>query len=149
MAQAELAKREVKIEVLSLEAYAHYWPEVSDALDSIKFMWEPWFTKEFLRACQLHGVTIWGFGDGTKLEIIMYTQIYNYVSTTVFQLMLVFGQGLDRMLPTIEAFFTKVAHDQGCAQFEVIGRPGWERKFKGVKRVATVLRKDIPKFGVH
>jgi hypothetical protein len=79
----------------------------------------------------------------------MYTQVFNYVSTSVFQLMLVFGQGIDRMLPTIEAFFTKIAHDQGCTQFEVIGRRGWKRKFKGVKEIATVLRKDIPKFGVH
>lgn len=50
-----------------------------------------------------------------------------------------FGRGGEAMV----AVFLEWARAEGCVSAEITGRPGWQRKLKDWKPVATTLRKEL------
>lgn len=140
---------EFRVELLTPEAYAHFWPMISKELDKIPQYWTHWWTKEFLRGAIFNGVQIWGVGTENAMNLVVYTQVVHYPALNLFQIVLALGNNLDKALPILEAMFEKIAHDQGCQQFEIIGRRGWGRKLKRCQEIATTFRRDVPQFGVH
>lgn len=135
--------------LMTPEMYAAHWPQISMELDRIKRFWSPWFTKDYLRSAPLNGMHVWNAGPPGRFHIIVYAQVFPYISGTAYQLVFAFGNRLDQAIPILEATFERVATTFGCDYFEIIGREGWGRKLKGAKKVATVFRRDLPKFGVH
>lgn len=135
--------------LMTPEMYAAHWPEISKELDRIPQFWTPWFTKEYLRTAPLHGMHIWNAGPPGKFHLIVYAQVFHYVAGTAYQIVFAFGNHLDKAIPILEATFERIAAQLDCDYFEIIGRDGWGRKLQDAKKIATIFRRDVPKFGVH
>lgn len=147
-ALSEVQIGEFRAYVMSQEAYAHHWPKIAQQLDYVKQYWEPWWTKEFLRQCQVHGFTVWACGPEGEIRLFAWTQVVQMPAMSLFQIVLLLGNGLDRGLPALEACFEKAAKLCECEEFEILGRVGWEKKLRA-KRVASVFRRKVPKFMEH
>jgi hypothetical protein len=127
-----------------------WWPNFEHELDRVPHLWDEQWTKESLKtAVEMGAVQVWSFGPPAETRVIVFTQLVEYPIGRVLQVFLAFGNGLDAVLPMIEATFEKLAMLSDCVFCEVIGRPGWERKLPRFKRVAVVLRCKIEQKGVH
>jgi hypothetical protein len=135
---------------ISPQEWSVYWPDISRELDTIPQYWEPYWTKEFMYGSVMSGGwQAWGFGDVGKINVIVITQLIVYPASRVLQMVLAFGNSLDLVAPLIEATFERFAAEAECEYCEIVGRPGWERWFPRFKRVAVVLRCEVPDIGVH
>lgn len=141
---------EVEARRISPEEWTIYWNEISRELDTIPQWWSPYWTKEFINAAVVSGGwQAWGFGDINKINVVVLTQIIMYPGSRVLQMMLAFGNSLAMCAPLIDATLERFAIEAHCPYAEIVGREGWVRYFPGFKKVAAVLRRDIPEMGVH
>lgn len=130
------------------EEWGHHWPQVSEALDRIAPFWSDYWTKDWIREAVMSGIWYaWGFGKTPgELNIIVLTQIIDFPANRILQVLLAFGNNLDKLLPTMEAALEKFAALSNCRYVEIVGRPGWERKLPRFRRHAVLMRTSVPKW---
>jgi len=141
---------EVEAQRITPRQWAVYWPDVEKQLDTIPQYWMPYWTKDFINASvMLERWQAWGFGDIGSVNLIALTHIIEYPGARVLQMMLAFGNELDAVAPLMEATFERFASETRCDYCEIVGRPGWEKKFNRFKRVGVVLRCEVQRIGVQ
>lgn len=134
------------VEMLTPEKFELYWPSISKQLDYIPHVWSIWWTKDYIRQMVMQGLwQCWGVGDGMAITVVTFTQIVNFPANKVFQVILAFGEGIDKALPTLVASYEKFASGMGCTMAEVTGRPGWEAKLRahGFRRQTVILTRTV------
>jgi hypothetical protein len=141
----------VEAKRIHIEEWQIHWPLIDRELDTIPQYWEDYWTKDFIRNQVVSGDwQAWGFGDIGLIRVIVLTQIIVYPANTFLQILLAFGNSLEKCLPHMEATFERFANENNCDGVEIINaRVGWERKLKRFKRTGLVLKSWVPKLGVH
>lgn len=135
---------------LSDEQYAFYWPSIERELDKVPHIWRPFWTKEYLRDIPLHQeVYVWEAGVKGAMMIVIFAQFIQTPRGNGLSFRLALGNGLDAVLPELEATFELLANMMGCDFVEVLGREGWLRKLPGFKRDYTVMSKQLRNFQVQ
>lgn len=111
------------------EQFLHYWPELQRELDLVKFMWEPWWTKDSIFLAVMSGRwQVWAAGHDGIPHFFLVTQLSYYPAGTILQSTLMFGNSLDESIDAMWAVIEQFARQQGCSRVEIVGRKGWERK---------------------
>lgn len=121
-------------------------------LDSVRHLWEDYYTKEFITDMVLQqSWQAWAFEKQKgETNIVVLTQIVQYPVSTVLQAILVFGNSLEECLPMMEATLERFAQVTRCDFCEIPqSRVGWERKLPRFKKVGVVLKCRVPKEGMH
>lgn len=133
------------------EEWEAHWPQIQRSLDLIREYWEDLWTKESIYDCVMMGRwQAWGFGvERDDLNVIVLTQITDFPAGRLLQIVLCWGNQLDKLLPTMEGAFERFAIESESRVCEIWGREGWERKLPRFKRFGVVLRARVPKRGVH
>lgn len=135
---------------LSDEQYAFYWPSIEQELDKVPHIWQPFFTKEYLRDIPLHQeLLVWEAGVKGAMTIVIFAQFIQTPRGNGLSFRLALGNNLDACLPQLEATFEQLARVMGCSFVEVSGREGWLRKLPGFKRDYTVMSKQVDNFMVQ
>lgn len=135
---------------LSDEQYAFYWPSIERELDKVPHIWQPFFTKEYLRDIPLHQeMYVWEAGVKGAMTIIIMGQFIQTPRGSGLSFRLALGNGLDAVLPQLEATFEHLAGAMGCSFIEVRGRRGWLRKLSGFREDCVVMSKQINDFKVQ
>ena len=141
---------EVEARRISPDEWSVHWSRISQELDTIPQWWEPYWTKDFINhAVMSQGWQAWGFGDYNTINMIVLTQMIIYPGSKVLQMMLAFGNNLALCAPLIDATMERFAVETGCKYAEIVGREGWVQYFPRFKKVAVVLRCEVPEMGVH
>lgn len=136
--------------LLSPQFIANHWKDMQKQLSLVPHIWRHHCTLESMFESLMTGHwTAWGFGPPGVIRVTVFSTIVGYPIGTILQLLIVFGNSIDTLLPVMEATFERVAQVNGCVGCEIYGRPGWERKLKNFRRVAVVLRREAKKEGVH
>lgn len=146
MEQAHIVRRLEELEVES------FWPLIAEQLDLVPHIWEPFWTREYLqRMSCAGGMQVWGCGTSDRLTMVVWTQIVHYPACRALQVVLALGSGIDEALPLLEHELQKFGQITGCEICEVIGRPGWWPKLRGLgfqRRNVTFIR-DIGQRSVN
>lgn len=135
---------------MSDEQYRFYWPNIERELDKVPHIWQPFFTKEYLRDIPLHQeLYVWEAGLEGALSVIIMGQFIQTPRGTGLSFRLALGNGIDACLPQLVATFEHLAQAMGCDFVEVSGREGWLRKLPGFKRDYTVMSRQLQNFKVQ
>lgn len=135
---------------LSHEQYAFYWPSIERELDKVPHIWQPFFTKEYLRDIPLHQeLIVWEAGIEGAMLIIIMGQFIHTPRGRGLSFRLALGNGLDKVMTQLEATFEHLASVMGCDFVEVRGRRGWLRKLPGFKEDCVVISKQLGNFRVQ
>jgi hypothetical protein len=137
---------EYVIELLTPEKFDTYWGQIEQQLDTIPHVWEMCWTKDFIRDAAMSGrFQCWTIGSPTLIHGVAFSQIAVYPARSIFQVLILFGAGMDDAVETIDAVLSKFAFERGCEYVEVSGRPGWEQRLKhmGFKKISTTLSKQL------
>ena len=135
---------------LSDEQYRFYWPSIERELDKVPHIWQPWFTKEYLRDIPLHQeLYVWEAGVDGAVSIVIFAQFIQSPRGRGLSFKLALGNGLDNVLPLLDATFEHLASQMECDFVEVVGREGWLRKLSGFKRDYTVMSKQLTNYRVQ
>jgi len=145
-----VAEQEVEARRIHSVEWTVYWPMVSQELDTIPQYWTDYWTKDFINGSVVNeSWQAWGFGKIGVVNVVVLSQILMYPASKVLQIMLAFGNSLDKCLPLMEATFERFAMETRCDVVEIVGRPGWEKKLPRFRRYAVVLRAEVQPQGVH
>lgn len=135
---------------LSDEQYTFYWPSIEKELDKVPHIWQPFFTKEYLRDIPLHQeLIVWEAGTEGAMLVIIMGQFIQTPRGNGLSFRLALGNGLDKVLPQLEAMFERLAQTMECDFVEVRGRRGWLRKLPGFKEDCVVISKQLGNFRVQ
>jgi hypothetical protein len=142
------------IECLGWRISADWWmahlQEIHIQLDSVKHIWEDYYTKDFMTAQILNEAwQAWGFGSDGKVRLLVITQIVVFPANRVLQILMALGNSLDECLPVMEATLERFANAAECGLCDAIGRPGWERKVPRFRRRAVLYSCSVPRHGVN
>jgi hypothetical protein len=136
----------IRVELMEIDKFLHYWPMIEKQLDFVPHMWALWWTKDSIR----EGVVeerfqCWGVGDDDVVTAVIFTRVSTYPANTIFQAFLAFGDGLIEAIDEIEAVFERYCAIRGVTVAEISGRPGWGpvlRK-KGFGQTGTTMSKKL------
>ena len=92
---------------------------------------------------------VWEAGIEGAMTIVIFAQFIQTPRGTGLSFRLALGNGLDRVLPQLEATFEHLARELKCDYVEVWGREGWLRKLPGFKRDCTVMSRQLCNFRVQ
>ena len=135
---------------LSDDQYRFYWPRIETELDKVPHIWQPFFTREYLRDIPLHQeLTVWEAGVNGAITIVIFAQFIHTPRGHGISFRLALGNGLDKVLPQLEATFEYIAQLMECDYVEIMGRGGWQRKLPGFKRDYVVMSKQLRSFKVQ
>src|SRR5262245_60374989 len=100
---------------ISIEEWNTHWPKISAALDRIPQFWADYWTKESINGAVVQGQwQAWGFGGIGDINIVVLTQIMSFPASRILQMILAFGNDLERLLPLMEATFERFAIETEC-----------------------------------
>lgn len=135
-----------KVELLTTEKFAHYWPLIERQLDYVPQLWALWWTKDSLYEGVCSGaLQCWGIGDETAISAVMFSKVSTYPANVVLQIFLAFGDGLIEAIDEIEAVLERYCAIRGITVAEVTGRPGWENvlRKKGFGRSSSTMTRKL------
>lgn len=139
-----------KTELMNVEAIDRYWPLIDKELDRVPQMWQPYYTKEFLREAALSGYfNVWGVGPSEEIHLVVFTRILEYPGAKVLRVFFAFGNHLAECLPSLTGALEKLANNTECDFCEIAGRIGWEKKVPGFKRSGVTLLRPLKQFRVQ
>lgn len=123
----------IEVEQFNPEKFARYWPAIQRELMLVHDVWDDCWTLDSIFECTVHGrFQCWGAGDEERVKIVCWTQVSNYPSGNILQVFLAIGQGIDEVLPQLDAVLEAYARHTGCRLIEVVGRKGWLGKLKSM-----------------
>lgn len=129
------------------EEFMRWWPDISAQLDTIKPMWDRWWTKESIYAAVVDGYgQCWASLKDKSIELVVFTTVNQYPANKILLTNLAFGRNIDEHLDLIDATLENFAYQEGCAFHEVRGRPGWKPRLqkKGYEFQQIMMFKAIP-----
>jgi hypothetical protein len=131
--------------MFTVEEFQKFWPNLEEMLDQLPHTWRRWSKDSIYQSIVNDAMQVWGIGPPPKATFILFTSIAVHVTMKVLVVVWAAGTYEDDMLPLLDATFTNYARLNGCAEIEIRGREGWERKFKsiGFKREAVVLTRPV------
>jgi len=110
-----------------------YWPQIEQALDVQPELWDVANTKDSLLARALAGhIQVWALATNDVLHVVFFTQLYQTVTTTIFQIFWAYGEDLISSMPFVNDAFDSFAAAQGASRIEVQGRKGFEPLLKRI-----------------
>jgi hypothetical protein len=92
---------------------------------------------------------VWEAGIEGAMLIVIMGQFIQTPRGKGLSFRLALGEGLDKVLPQLEATFEHLARVMECDFVEVCGREGWLRKLPGFKRDYSVMSKQLHNFRVQ
>jgi hypothetical protein len=117
--------------LLTPQQFEYYWPSISGQLDTVKHLWEIWWTKEAFHDGVMNGwLNAWVIGSVDAIHLVMFTQVVHYPANTILKVVLLFGNKFDDYIPIMEAVLEKFARDRNCPYIEGCVRDGFRKKFK-------------------
>ena len=125
--------REQKIGLLGLDQFEVCWPAILQSLEAIPHFWEFYTQEFFFEAVARGSMQVWAIGGDHGVDVIITTEVVQYPKMKVFRLMGASGEGLDFYSERLQNVFDGFAKMQGCERIELIGRPGWIRKFRHLR----------------
>jgi hypothetical protein len=134
------------VEKFDRDRFEHFWPEISKELDTVPQIWADRWTKESIyQAVMMEHFQCWAAGDDSRIRVVMFTQVAVYPACNVLQVMIAFGNGIVKMLPSLDATMERFALACDCASIEIVGRPGWDKSLEplGFKRTAVVVSRKL------
>lgn len=106
----------------------HYWPELEQALEQTRELWQDVFTKDSILARALAGkIQIWVVSRNEKIDLVFMTQAYQTDVAKVLQVFWAFGEGLQEVLELVGLVLDKFAAEIKATKIEAVGRPAFVR----------------------
>lgn len=137
-------------DLLSAEAYRHYWPHIEAQLETIPHVWKRWFDLEYLRDVPEHReLLVFGVGVNGAEQVLVFARFIHTPRGKGLQFVLALGNNLEECLPTMVGTLEQLANTYECDFAEIVGRPGWERKIPGFKRDYVIMTKQLRHFEVQ
>lgn len=128
-----LEQKEQRIGLLEMEHFVFLWVSIVEALDRIPHFWE-YYTKEwFYEMCAKGNIQVWAVGDEKTVDAIIVTEVVQFPAMKVLRLLGASGENLDTYSDRLQDVFDGFAKMQGCTRIELVGRPGWVRKFRALR----------------
>lgn len=112
--------------LLTKENVAQYWDRIEWRIDATPSM-QRFYTKEDIidQVCK-DKIQVWTAGD----NLVLMTQVEETPLGKIFQVIWAHGTGMDLHWEELKEKFHLFAWMQECVKIEVLGRPGWTRKFQ-------------------
>jgi len=134
--------------LLTSEQIAEYWDRIEWRLDETPSM-QRFYTKEDIidQICKQE-MQVWTAG----MDLVLITQVLTVPIGKVLQIVWAHGEGLDAHFAELLDKFHTFAWTQECIKIEILGRPGWERKFReqiGFKVEYVAYSADVMKPRMH
>lgn len=134
------------VEKFSPEKFSRYWPMIEQELKTVHHIWDDIWTLESIFEATVHGrFQCWGAGDLDHLKVVCWTQIATYPNGNVLQIFLAIGNGIDELLPVLDASMESFARSTECKLIEVVGRKGWQGKLRSMGFVpwTTSVKREV------
>jgi hypothetical protein len=106
------------------------WPGILRSLDKIPHFWDLYTPESIFELATKGKMQIWLIGDDTDIELLILTEVIQMPRARILRLMAASGDNLETYEDRLHDVFEGYAKIQDCARIEIIGRPGWKRKFK-------------------
>lgn len=124
----------------SMGQYMRYRENIDVELERIRELWERRWTKPWIHEAVIRGLwQCWFFTKDEHIKVVVYTQVIDYPASRVLWVPLALGNGVDELLPLIEATLERFGQEMGCDECEITGRRGWERKLSHRFKAQGVL----------
>lgn len=150
LTEVRVSEPRVHVSLMTAEQYAHYWPSIEKELDKVAHIWEPWYTKQYLRDIPLHQeLLVWETGLNGAVRVVIFAHFIQTPRGRGLQFVLALGNSLDAYLPQLEALYERLAQDFGCDFVQILGRRGWVRKLSHFKEDFVVMSRQLTKFRVQ
>jgi hypothetical protein len=141
---SDVATRQISVEKLGRDGLVFYWPQISEALDATRELWEHCHSKdEILERCISENMQVWVVAHGDVNTIAFITQIFTNRAGKFFEVFWMYGEGMVEALPLLDMALDDFAGKWGCSYIQIVGRKGFERLLRprGFDfRAATYLR---------
>jgi len=131
---------------------AEYWPQIQEMLLKVPHTWPHHTIESLYNNVVADRIQVWGVGTGTKVNMVLFTQIACHASGNVLE---VIWAGGDKVLgeidDVVDAAFERFAQYAQCRAIHIFGRDGWERhlKSRGFKKIAIVLERKVQPTRTH
>jgi hypothetical protein len=95
---------------------------------------------DVLQLAMLGRVGVWLAGD---IDAVIVTEVKEYPRRRVLEMMFCGGDNMSSWLEEAIAVMDEHARQQGCSHIACIGRPGWERAWRGQRTGDVVMVREI------
>lgn len=136
--------------LLTPDQVMFYWPAIDRELETIRHVWELWWTKDSLRQGALDGwMNVWAIGGKESISLVLFTQIVHYPANKMLKVVLIAGNKLDEFYDITEAALEKFCIDNGCVYVEAYGRDGWGKRIPGIVKHGTMFTRKVTNLKVQ
>jgi hypothetical protein len=133
-------------EVVSVSPHAvqHYWPEASGLLRAALHHGRGRFALASIEEDLIAGrKRLWVVLSGERLVSAVVTCVTNFPAKRVCTLLLCGGEDADSWVAKVLNAVEEYAQWEDCAEVEIIGRPGWQRKCHDYEMAGVWLVKEL------
>lgn len=124
---------ERRIGLLSMEHFEICWGSIRQSLEGIPHFWEYYTQEWFFEQCAKGNIQVWACGSDRGVDLIVVTEVVQFPAMRVLRLMGASGEGLEKHVDRLQDVFDGFAKMQNCSRIELVGRPGWIRKFRSLR----------------
>ena len=131
------------VRLMPLEDLALAWPHIEPLLrrsTQITGCYEP---IDVLRLAMAGQVGVWVAERGNHIEAVIVTEIKAYPRRRILEMMFCGGGNMTSWVDTAIDVFDEHAKQQGCSHIACVGRPGWERAWRGRRTGDVVMVRDL------
>jgi hypothetical protein len=129
------------VEMTDLDAW---WPVASPLVDkALPGLRGRWSLEEIEADCRAGNKRLWVVLRGSELLSAVVTVIISFSTQKVCNILLCAGQDMDSWVTEVLDTIDEYAAWEGCAQVEIIGRDGWERKCPDYQKAGVWLVKEL------
>ena len=139
---------EPKVCLLTKDRFAQYWEQIEWRIDDTPPL-RRFFTKENIidQVCKEH-MQVWTAGT----DLVLFTQVIVSPIGKILQIVWAHGTGLAEHFEELKEKFHLYAWMTECKKIEILGRPGWGRRFRmqeGFKIEYVAYSADVQKPRIH
>lgn len=123
-----------------LDELARNWSRIEPLLQRATQITGCYETIDVLRLAMMGRVGIWLAGD---IDAVIVTEVKEYPRRRVLEMMFCGGDNMASWLEEAIRTMDEHARQQGCSHIACIGRPGWERAWRGRRTGDVVMVREL------
>lgn len=112
--------------LLTKDQAAQHWQQIEWRIDATPSMRRFYSKEDIIDLVFKDEMQVWTAGE----DLVLMTLVLTTPVGKVLQIVWAHGSGLSLHFDELREKFNMFAWMQGCIRLEVLGRPGWERKFR-------------------
>lgn len=134
----------MEVVAISPHAVRHYWPEASGLIRAALSHGRGRFTLGGIHDDLIAGAKrLWIVLAGETVTAAVVTCITDFPAKRACTILLCGGEDVDSWVAEVCRTVEEYAHWEDCAEVEIIGRPGWQRKCPDYEMAGVWLVKEL------